>query len=209
MLRLKRKNLRIIGIGGHGCNIVNTLSDIISINIKILAANTDTTNFSEHTKKSIKILPLSFIKPTAIINNFKNLRVISGISNLSDPAIISESSKHEIFKAVRFSDVVLIVAGMGGKTGTAFSPIVAQIAQNNGAHTIAVVSRPFTIEGKTRWNNSTQCINALSGIVDSLLIVSNDVLSSLGNLPKRLQRSDENMRSVVTKIIESIELARN
>ncbi|HJN85852.1 MAG TPA: cell division protein FtsZ [Dehalococcoidia bacterium] len=93
----------------------------------------------------------------------------------------AEESRLEIEKAMEGADMVFLAVGMGGGTGTGASPIVAQVAKECGALTVAVVSRPFAFEASTRRKNADEGINRLKDHVDTLIVIPNDRLLQLNN----------------------------
>jgi cell division protein FtsZ len=93
----------------------------------------------------------------------------------------AEESRLEIEKAMEGADMVFLAVGMGGGTGTGASPIVAQVAKDCGALTVAVVSRPFGFEAATRRKNADEGINRLKDHVDTLIVIPNDRLLQLNN----------------------------
>ena len=113
--------------------------------------------------------------------------VTQGLGAGGNPAVgkaAAEQSSEEIRSIVKGANMVFIAAGMGGGTGTGAAPVVASIAKEEGALTIAIVTRPFTFEGKTRIANSVSGLGELKDAVDSIIIVSNDkLLMASGGVP--------------------------
>ena len=161
----------VIGVGGAGNNAVNRMIDTIQ-DVDFWVMNTDKQVLA--TSKS----------PNRMVLGEK---VTSGLGAGGDPAIGKEAaiqSTEAIREIVKGKDLVFIAAGMGGGTGTGAAPVVASIAKEEGALTVAVVTRPFTFEGKRRIGNSVTGLNELKDSVDSIIIVSNDkLLSSSGKCP--------------------------
>ncbi len=87
-----------------------------------------------------------------------------------------EESKEEILQALDGADMVFVTAGMGGGTGTGAAPVVAKIAKELGALTVAVVTKPFGFEGKKRLNQALQGLERLKENVDALIVIPNDKL---------------------------------
>lgn len=162
----------VIGIGGAGNNAVNRMMDENIENVEFYVLNTDKQALA--TSKA----------PNRIVIGEE---VTSGLGAGGNPEVgqkAAEASKEEIRNIVRGANMVFIAAGMGGGTGTGASPIVAQIAREEGALTIAIVTRPFNFEGKARIANSVAGLNNLKDAVDSIIIVSNDkLLVNSGHLP--------------------------
>lgn len=164
-------NIVVIGIGGAGNNAVNRMIDEEISNVTFWVANTDKQALS--TSKC----------PNRIILGDETTR---GQGAGADPEIgrkAAEFSAEEIREVVSGADLVFIAAGMGKGTGTGAAPVVAKIAKEMGALTIAIVTRPFQFEGKQRNSNASTGLNALRDVVDSIMIVSNDkMLQSVGTL---------------------------
>lgn len=162
----------VIGIGGGGNNAVNRMIDENISNVEFYVLNTDKQALA--TSKA----------PNRIVLGES---VTQGLGAGGNPEIgkeAAEQSKEEIRAVVRGANLVFIAAGMGGGTGTGASPIVASIAREEGALVVAIVTRPFTFEGKTRIGNSVKGLSELKDAVDSIIIVSNDkLLSAAGKAP--------------------------
>ncbi len=162
----------VIGVGGAGNNAVNRMIDENIQNIEFYVMNTDKQALS--TSKAPHRLVLGD-------------EVTKGLGAGGDPDIgraAAEASEAEIRDVVRGADMVFVAAGMGKGTGTGAAPIIAKIAKEEGALTVAIVTRPFGFEGKKRIANAINGLNALKEAVDSIIIVSNDkLLMSSGNIP--------------------------
>ncbi|MBP5216413.1 MAG: cell division protein FtsZ, partial [Bacilli bacterium] len=136
--------------------------------------------------------------------------VTQGLGAGGEPAIgkaAAEASADEIRKIVHGANMVFIAAGMGGGTGTGAAPVVAQIARDEGALTIAIVTRPFTFEGKQRIANSVGGLTELKDAVDSIIIVSNDkLLMASGNAPisQAFSESDKVLAQSVKTVTDLI-----
>ena len=162
----------VIGVGGAGNNAVNRMMDENIENVEFYVMNTDKQALS--TSKAPNRLVLGE-------------EITKGLGAGGDPAQgkrAAEASKDDIRKIVEGADLVFIAAGMGGGTGTGAAPVVASICKEVGALTIAIVTRPFTFEGKTRVANSVTGLSDLKDAVDSIIIVSNDkLLMAAGKAP--------------------------
>ena len=162
----------VIGVGGAGNNAVNRMMEEHIDDVEFYVLNTDKQALS--TSKAPNRVAIGE-------------GVTNGLGAGGDPEIgrkAAEQSKEEIAKIVKGANMVFIAAGMGGGTGTGAAPVVAQIAKQAGALTIAIVTRPFTFEGKTRVANSVAGLTELKDAVDSIIIVSNDkLLMASGNAP--------------------------
>ncbi len=154
----------VIGVGGAGNNAVNRMIDENISSVEFYVANTDRQALA--TSKA----PNRIVLGEAVTN---------GLGAGGEPALgkaAAEASAEEIRDIVRGANLVFIAAGMGGGTGTGAAPVIASIAREEGALTVAIVTRPFTFEGKKRIANSVEGLNELKDAVDSIIIVSNDKL---------------------------------
>lgn len=159
--------IKVIGVGGGGCNAVNRMISSGLAGIEFWSVNTDAQaldNASQYNALHI------------------GQKLTRGLGAGGNPAIgqkAAEESREEIAAALGEADLVFITAGMGGGTGTGAAPIVAEIAKEAGALTIGVVTRPFTFEGRRRMNQADEGIAALQGRVDTLIVIPNDKLLSV------------------------------
>ncbi len=156
--------IKVIGCGGGGCNAVDRMIDSGVQGIEFISINSDNQALAR-TKSSIKVQI--------------GEKVTRGLGCGADPSVgerAAEESKDEIAEAISNTDMLFITAGMGGGTGTGAAPVVAQIAQELGILTVAVVTRPFGFEGARRAQNAERGIRELEKYVDALVVVSNDKL---------------------------------
>ncbi len=157
-------SIKVIGVGGGGCNAVDRMVDSGVQGIDFICVNSDNQALAR-CKAGVKIQI--------------GQKVTRGLGCGADPSIgekAAEESKDEIAEAINNTDMLFITAGMGGGTGTGAAPVVAQIAQELGILTVAVVTRPFGFEGSRRAANAERGIRELAKYVDSLIIVANDKL---------------------------------
>ncbi len=162
----------VIGVGGGGNNAVNRMIAENMTHVEFYVANTDK-----------QVLQTSQAKNRLILGQ----KTTNGLGAGGSPEVgklAAEESKEEIAEIVKGANMVFIAAGMGGGTGTGAAPVIARIAREAKALTIAIVTRPFTFEGKGRIANSVKGLNELRDAVDAIIIVSNDkLLMSSGNQP--------------------------
>ncbi|HPV70041.1 MAG TPA: cell division protein FtsZ [Bacilli bacterium] len=154
----------VIGVGGAGNNAVNRMIDEDLGAVEFFVANTDRQTLATSKARNRIILGPS---------------VTGGLGAGGEPSVGREAataSVDDIRKVVKGANMVFIAAGMGGGTGTGAAPVVAQVAREEGALTVAIVTRPFTFEGKKRIANSVEGLNELKDAVDAIIIVSNDKL---------------------------------
>ena len=173
--------IKVIGVGGAGNNAVDRMIDSGIEGVEFVAINTDRQALMK-SKASLKIQI--------------GEKITRGLGAGANPDIggqSAEESKAEIAEAVKGADMVFVTSGMGGGTGTGAAPIVASIAKEMGILTIAVVTKPFTFEGKKRLTQAERGIESLKGKVDALVVIPND---------KLLQISDRK-----TSIVEAFKMA--
>lgn len=154
--------IRVVGVGGSGCNAVNRMISGKLRGVEFIAVNTDAQALL-YNEAPIKI---QIGKETT-----KGLGAGSDVE-LGRKAV--EENKDEIYEALKGSDMVFVTCGMGGGTGTAAAPVVAQIAKELGALTVAVVTKPFTFEGNRRKKVADLGIEELHDKVDTLITIPND-----------------------------------
>ena len=154
----------VIGVGGAGNNAVNRMIDENISSVEFYVANTDRQALSRSKANNRLVL---------------GEEITNGLGAGGEPEIgkaAAEASTDQIRDIVRGANLVFIAAGMGGGTGTGAAPIIARLAKEEGALTVAIVTRPFTFEGKKRIANSVEGLNNLKEAVDAIIIVSNDKL---------------------------------
>ncbi|HIT24451.1 MAG TPA: cell division protein FtsZ, partial [Candidatus Enterenecus avicola] len=156
--------LKVIGVGGGGCNVVNRMVRVGMQGVEFIAVNTDRQCLasSEATQK----LPIGE-------------KLTGGKGAGANPDVGRESakeSKDQISALLDNTDMVFVTAGMGGGTGTGAAPVVAEIAKSRGILTVGVVTKPFSFEGRRRMDQAMRGIEELQSKVDSLVIIPNDRL---------------------------------
>jgi cell division protein FtsZ len=156
--------IKVIGIGGGGSNAVNRMIEAGIHGVEFIAMNSD-----------VQVLDRS--KADKKIQLGANLT--RGLGAGGDPevgAAAAEESKNDVRKALEGADMVFITAGMGGGTGTGAAPVVAELARELGALTVAIVTRPFAFEGPKRSRFADQGVTTLTGRVDTLITIPNERL---------------------------------
>ena len=157
-------DIKVIGVGGGGMNAVNKMIQAGVQNVEFIVANTD----------------LQVLNGSPCENKLQlGEKTTSGLGAGANPSVGREAaieSKEKIKKAIEGADMVFITSGMGGGTGTGASPVIAEIAHEMGALTVAIVTKPFTFEGKKRSVQAICGIEELRKHVDTLIIVPNDKL---------------------------------
>ncbi len=162
-------NIKVMGIGGGGSNAVSRMfKDKLPV-VEYYSVNTD----AQH------LFRCDVSHRLAIGQNLTR-----GLGAGANPDLgrqAAEESRHDIEKALEGADMVFLAVGMGGGTGTGASPVIAQIAKESGALTVAVVSRPFSFEANIRKKNAEEGIARLKDNVDTLIVIDNDRLLQLNN----------------------------
>ena len=160
--------IKVIGLGGGGCNAVTRMVRQDIKGVEFIAMNTDAQALA------ITEAPLRVQLGEKLVRGLG----VGGDHNVGQKA--AEESKDEIREFIAGADMVFITAGMGGGTGTGAASVVAEVAKQSGALTIAVVTRPFTFEGSHRAEVANQGIaRLLDSVVDTLIIIPNDRLLEL------------------------------
>lgn len=154
--------LKVVGVGGAGGNAINNMIASNLHGVEFIAVNTDT-----------QVLDTSL----APIKVQIGASITKGLGAGSDPAVGKESALEDrasIAERLEGADMVFITAGMGGGTGTGASPVVASVAKEMGALTVAIVTKPFFYEAKVRAINAEEGIRELRNHVDTLIVIPND-----------------------------------
>jgi cell division protein FtsZ len=154
--------LRVVGVGGGGCNAIESMINKGLEGVEYIAVNTDA-----------QVLE----KSTADHQLQIGRNLTKGLGAGADPNVgrkAIEEDRDKISKLLEGSDMVFVTAGMGGGTGTGGAPIIASIAQSLGALVIGIVTKPFKWEGKRRMNNAEEGIKELRQYVDSLIVIPNE-----------------------------------
>ena len=162
-------SIKVIGIGGGGGNAVSHMVTKGIQGVEFICANTDTQDL-RNTKAETQLQI--------------GINETQGLGSGSKPEIgraSAEEDRERIASVIDGANMLFIAAGLGGGTGTGASPVVAEIAQEKGILTVAVVNTPFTWEGEKRKENAKRGIDDLERFVDSLIVIPNDKLQTLGN----------------------------
>jgi len=187
--------IKVIGVGGAGCNAINRMVQYGLRGVDFIAINTD--------KQALYLAKA----PTKIQIGEK---LTKGLGAGADPEVgrkAADESREMILEALKGTDMAFITAGMGGGTGTGATSIVAECAHELGILTIAVVTKPFTFEGKVRMRNAEIGIAALKPAVDTLITIPNDKLIDLvgrASLPDALRVADDVLRQGIQGISDLI-----
>ncbi|MEX0877239.1 MAG: cell division protein FtsZ [Candidatus Spechtbacterales bacterium] len=156
--------IKVVGVGGSGCNAISRMIDSKIEGVEFVAINTDAQAL-HHSNAPLKI------------NIGKNLT--RGLGAGMNPEIgrqAAEENRDEIQDAVKGADMVFVTCGMGGGTGTGASAVIAEAARDSGALTVATVTRPFSFEGAQRARIAEEGLSKLKEHVDTLIVINNDRL---------------------------------
>ena len=190
--------IKVIGVGGAGNNAVNRMIEAGIKGVEFIAVNTDRQQLQQ-SKAATKIQI-----------GEKITRGLGAGANPDIGAQAAEESKAEIGEALRGADMVFVTAGMGGGTGTGAAAVVAGAAKELGILTIAVVTKPFTFEGKKRLAQAERGVESLKGKVDSLVVIPNDKLLQIidrkTSIVEAFKMADDVLRQGVQGISDLISI---
>ena len=185
-------NIKVIGVGGGGNNVVNRMVRTGTKGVEFIAVNTDK-----------QALAVSSATHKIQIGE----KLTNGQGAGSDPEVgrkSAEENRTQISKALEDADMVFITAGMGGGTGTGAAPIVADIAKEMGVLTVGVVTKPFRFEGMRRMKQAEGGITELRSKVDSLVIIPNERLKLATDQKITMVNAFEIADDVLQQAVQSI-----
>ena len=165
--------IKVLGIGGAGGNAINDMIRSEMVGVDFIAANSDAMSLEQN---------------LALIKIQLGTTLTRGLGAGGNPEVGREATQEEadrLRQVLDGADMVFITAGMGGGTGTGGGPVVAEISREVGALTVAVVSKPFEFEGKMKMRLADKGIEELRRVSDTIIIIPNDRLFSLGNKNSR------------------------
>ncbi|KAF0814825.1 Cell division protein FtsZ [Andreprevotia sp. IGB-42] len=188
-------NIKVIGVGGAGCNAINNMIEHAMSGVQFISANTDA-----------QVLKLSKAQDVVQLGH----ELTKGFGAGCNPDIgraAAEEDREHIADLINGADLLFITAGMGGGTGTGAAPVIAQVAREKGILTVGVVTKPGLDEGN-RQKVAQQGIDELSRYVDSLIVVSNqkleEVLGEDVTIDEAFRAADDVLRNAVGSIVEII-----
>jgi len=184
--------IKVVGVGGGGCNAVNRMITEGIQSIEFIAVNTDGQALTQS------------LAQTRVRIGDKTTR---GLGAGGDPEIgqkAAEESADDLYNVLKGSDMVFVTAGMGGGTGTGASPIISQIAREVNALTIGVVTRPFSFEGSHRMQSAELGIQNLKNQADTLIVIPNDRLLQIVDKRSSLQDAFKVADDVLLQGIQGI-----
>ena len=161
--------IKVVGVGGGGSNAVNTMIVAHIDGVEFMVANTDAQALrANQAALRVQLGP----------------KLTKGLGAGANPEVGREAAEEDrvrLKELLQGADMVFIAAGLGGGTGTGAAPVIAEVAKEIGALTVAVVTKPFGFEGKQRMAKAVQGVEELKQIVDSLILIPNDRLSGLAD----------------------------
>lgn len=181
--------IKVIGVGGGGNNAVNRMIESGVKGVEFIVANTDLQVLNS-SKAEIKIQLGS-----------------TGLGAGADPEVgrrAAEDSKDEITNVLKGADMVFVTCGMGGGTGTGAAPVIAEIAQDLGALTVGIVTKPFAWEGKPRSRHAEEGLERLKEHVDTLIIIPNDRLREIIDKTTPMTEAFKEVDNVLRLGVQSI-----
>ena len=184
--------IKVIGIGGGGGNAVNRMIESGVKGVDFIVANTDA-----------QVLNNSLAENKIALG----ATLTDGLGAGGKPETGREAaieSKREIEEALTGADMVFITCGMGGGTGTGAAPVVAEIAQQLGALTVAIVTKPFTFEGRRRMENAVVGLEELKKHVDTLIVIPNDKLREIIDKTTPMLEAFKEVDNVLRRGVQSI-----
>ena len=184
--------IKVVGVGGGGNNAVNRMIESGVKGVEFIVANTD-----------LQVLNCS--KAPTKIQIGENLTGGRGAG--AKPEVGRDAaleSKKELEEALAGADMVFVTCGMGGGTGTGAAPVIANIAQELGALTVGIVTKPFSFEGKKRMQQALAGLNELKKNVDTLIVIPNDKLRDIIDKSTPLLESFKEVDNVLRRGVQSI-----
>ena len=185
-------NIKVVGVGGGGNNAINRMIEAGVKGVEFIAVNTDLQDLNSC---------LSPIKLQIGPNSAKG-QGAGRIPEVGKNAALE--SKEEIKSLLEGADMVFVTAGMGGGTGTGASPVIASIAQELGALTVGIVTKPFFWEGPMRKKKALEGLEELRKYVDSIIVIPNDKLDDITDGEAELTDSFKEVDNVLLRGVQSI-----
>ena len=188
--------LKVVGIGGGGCNAINNMVEAGLQGVEFIAVNTDIQSLANN-RAGVKIQV--------------GTKLTRGLGAGANPDVGRQAAledAEQIAEQLKGADMVFITCGLGGGTGTGASPVIAEISKELGALTVAVVTKPFAFEGKTRGRQADDGLTKLKSNVDTLITIPNQRLLSVGGKHMTIKdaflRADEVLLYAVRSISDLI-----
>jgi len=189
-------HIRVVGVGGGGGNAVSRMSKNFIRGVEFMAINTDHQDLDHCDVKKKMYIGRNLTK---------------GLGTGMNPDLgrqAAEENRSEIAEALQGADLVFIAAGLGGGTGSGVSPVVAEVAKQSGALTLAFVTKPFAFEGSQRQRIAEDAVVKLREKVDALVVIPNDriftIISKDTPIMKAFEAIDDVLRSALEGLVELI-----
>lgn len=187
--------IRVVGVGGGGCNTINRMSEVGITGAETFAVNTDAQDL---------------LKVQADRKILIGKKLTRGLGSGSDPQVgeaAARESLDDLVESLGDSDLIFITCGMGGGTGTGGAPLLAEIAKEVKALTVGVVTLPFTVEGRVRMEHALEGLAKLKKNADTIIVIPNDkILEIAPDLPVNaaFKVADEVLTNAVKGITEMV-----
>lgn len=184
--------IKVIGVGGGGCNAVNRMIESGLRGVDFIVANTD-----------LQVLNVSKAETKLQIG----ASITEGLGAGANPEVGREAaleSKKEIEEALEGADMVFVTCGLGGGTGTGAAPVIAEIAQNLGGLTVGIVTKPFKFEGRKRMEHAEVGLEELRKHVDTLIVIPNDRLRDIIDKTTPMLEAFREVDNVLRRGVQSI-----
>ena len=184
--------IKVIGVGGGGCNAVNRMIESGVKGVEFIVANTD----------------LQVLNTSKASNKLQiGVTITNGLGAGANPEVgraAAQESKEEIKEALKGADMIFVTCGMGGGTGTGAAPVIAEIAEDLGALTVGIVTKPFRFEGKRRMEQAILGIEELKKHVDTLIVIPNDRLREIIDKSTPMLDAFKEVDNVLHRGVQSI-----
>ena len=184
--------IKVIGVGGGGCNAVNRMIESGVGGVEFIVANTD-----------LQVLNAS----NAEVKIQLGPNISQGLGAGGNPDVgreAAEESKKDIEDALAGADMVFVTCGLGGGTGTGAAPIVAEIAQEQGSLTVGIVTKPFKFEGRKRMEQAEVGLEELKKHVDTIIVIPNDRLREMIDRTTPILEAFKEVDNVLRRGVQSI-----
>ncbi|MDD2208734.1 MAG: cell division protein FtsZ [Bacilli bacterium] len=184
--------IKVVGVGGGGCNAVNRMIESGVKGVEFIVANTD----------------LQVLNASKAANKLQiGESITGGLGAGANPEVGREAaleSKEEIKEMLKGADMVFVTCGMGGGTGTGAAPVIAEMSQDLGALTVGIVTKPFRFEGKRRMEQAVVGIDELKKHVDTLIVIPNDKLRDIIDKATPMLDAFKEVDNVLHRGVQSI-----
>lgn len=181
--------IKVVGVGGGGGNAINTMIKANLQGVEFVSANTDAQALAEN------------LAPTKIHLGERGLGAGADPSRGRSNA---EETRERLQDELAGADMVFVTAGLGGGTGTGASPVVAEVAKESGALTVAVVTKPFSFEGAVRQRQAEEGLDQLHDVVDTLIAIPNDRLLMVAGADTTITDAFKTANDVLLNAVQGI-----